>query len=504
MKLEIVDSKTPKRGSLVLVVGEGRQLGPFGQQVDKACGGALSKAMAAAARFSGGKGQWLEVLAPGSGSGGSGLNRVLLAGLGKTTEIKAVAYEAVGADAVKRLITAGETDLAIAAEVLKGTLLPAGEAAARAALGARLGGYRFDKYRTKMKDREKPTLKAVSVLTQAAPAAKKLYAPLDKLADGVTITRNLVTEPANVIYPETLAAECRKLARLGVKVEVLGEREMKKLGMGALLGVGQGSERESKLVVMRWNGAADSKARPVAFVGKGVTFDTGGISIKPAAGMEDMKWDMAGSGAVIGVMRALAARKAKVNAVGVVGLVENMPGSNAQRPGDIVTSMSGQTIEVLNTDAEGRLVLADALWYTQENFKPVGIVDLATLTGAIMVALGQVYAGMFCNDDTLSDRLTQAGKDTGELLWRMPMGAAYDKMIDSPAADMKNIGGRFGGSITAAQFIQRFIQKGVPWAHLDIAGMAWSDKDTPTTPKGATAFGVRLLDRMVADHYEDK
>ncbi|MFN3401848.1 MAG: M17 family peptidase N-terminal domain-containing protein, partial [Ferrovibrio sp.] len=250
MKIEIVDSKTPKRGSLVLVVGEGRQLGPFGQQVDKACGGVLAKAMAAAARFSGGKGQWLEVLAPG----GSGLNRVLLAGLGKATEIKAVAYEAVGADAVKRLTTAGETDLAIAAEVLKGTLLPAGEAAARAALGARLGGYRFDKYRTKMKDREKPTLKVVSVLTQAAPAAKKLYAPLDKLADGVTITRNLVTEPANVIYPETLAAECRKLVKLGVKVEVLGEREMKKLGMGALLGVGQGSERESKLVVMQWNG----------------------------------------------------------------------------------------------------------------------------------------------------------------------------------------------------------------------------------------------------------
>jgi leucyl aminopeptidase len=279
---------------------------------------------------------------------------------------------------------------------------------------------------------------------------------------------------------------------------------MKKLGMGALLGVGQGSERESQLVVMRWQGAADAKAKPVAFVGKGVTFDTGGISIKPAAGMEEMKWDMAGSGVVIGLMRALAARKAKVNAVGVVGLVENMPSGTAQRPGDIVTSMSGQTIEVLNTDAEGRLVLADALWYTQENFKPAFIVDLATLTGAIMIALGQHHAGMFANDDELSDRLTAAGRQTGELVWRMPLAPAYDKLIDSPAADMKNIGGRWGGSITAAQFLQRFIQKGTPWAHLDIAGMAWSDKDAPTVPKGATAFGVRLLDRLVADHYEEK
>jgi leucyl aminopeptidase len=279
---------------------------------------------------------------------------------------------------------------------------------------------------------------------------------------------------------------------------------MQKLGMGALLGVGQGSARESQLVVMQWNGSSDAKAKPVAFVGKGVTFDTGGISIKPAAGMEDMKWDMAGSAAVIGTMRALAARKAKVNAVGVVGLVENMPSGSAQRPGDIVTSMSGQTIEVLNTDAEGRLVLADAMWYCQENHKPKVMIDLATLTGAILIALGTIHGGMYANDDELADRLAAAGRATGELLWRMPLGAAYNKMMDSPAADMKNISGsRNAGSITAAEFLQRFVQKGVAWSHLDIAGMAWSDKDSPTTPRGATGYGVRLLDQLVAAHYED-
>ncbi|MEK9968405.1 MAG: leucyl aminopeptidase [Ferrovibrio sp.] len=500
MKIDIVDIKTPKRGSLVLVVGEGRQLGTLGQQVDKACGGALGKAMAAAGRFSGGKGQWLEVLAPGVG-----LARVLLAGMGKTTEVKAAAYEAVGAEAVKRLAASGETDLAIGAEVLKGTLLPAGEAAARAALGARLGSYRFDKYRTKMKDREKPSLKSVSVLTQAVPAAKKLYAPLDKLADGVTITRNLVTEPANIIYPESLAAECRKLTKLGVKVEVLGEREMKKLGMGALLGVGQGSDRESRLVVMQWNGGKKG-TKPVSFVGKGVCFDTGGISIKPAGGMEEMKWDMAGAGAVIGTMAALAGRKAKVNAVGVVALVENMPSGTAQRPGDVVTSMSGQTIEVLNTDAEGRLILCDAMWYTQQRFKPQFMVDLATLTGAIIISLGHEHAGLFSNSDRLSEQLAASGKAEDELLWRMPLSDAYDEGLKSPIADMQNIAGPgFGaGSITAAQFLQRFVIDKTPWAHLDIAGTAWSKKDKPTVPKGATGFGVRLLNRLVADHYEDR
>jgi leucyl aminopeptidase len=279
---------------------------------------------------------------------------------------------------------------------------------------------------------------------------------------------------------------------------------MAKLGMRSLLGVGQGSEHDSQLVVMVWQGAGDMKKHPpVAFVGKGVTFDTGGISIKPAAGMEEMKWDMAGAGAVIGAMKALALRKAKANVVGVVGLVENMPSGTAQRPGDVVKSMSGQTIEVINTDAEGRLVLADALWYCQDRFKPSAMIDLATLTGAIMISLGKEHAGLFSNNEELAAALLKAGGEVGETLWRMPLGDAYDKMINSDIADMKNVGGRWGGSITAAQFLKRFVND-LPWAHLDIAGTAWSEKDAPTVPKGATAFGVRLLERLVADRYEKR
>jgi leucyl aminopeptidase len=316
----------------------------------------------------------------------------------------------------------------------------------------------------------------------------------------------LVSEPANELYPTALVARAKALIKLGVKVDALGERAMANLKMGALLGVGQGSVRESQLLVMRWNGAPRAKGearRPIAFVGKGVTFDTGGISIKPAGGMEDMKWDMGGAGVVIGLMRALAARKAKVNVVGVCGLVENMPDGNAQRPGDIVTSMSGQTIEVLNTDAEGRLVLADALWYTQDRFKPRLVVDLATLTGAIIVALGSSHAGLFSNDDALSGQLTAAGQEVGEPVWRLPLGRDYDKLINCDVADMKNIsGGRGAGSITAAQFLQRFVKDGTPWAHLDIAGVTWSSKVQPTVPKGGTAFGVRLLDELVARNYE--
>ena len=309
-----------------------------------------------------------------------------------------------------------------------------------------------------------------------------------------------MSEPPNVLYPESLANRCKELSKLGVKVQILGEAQMKRLGMGALLGVGQGSIRESKMVIMQWDGGA-AKDQPVAFVGKGVTFDTGGISLKPGAGMEDMKWDMGGSGVVIGLMKALAGRKAKANVVGVVGLVENMPDGNAQRPGDIVTTMSGQTIEILNTDAEGRLVLADALHYTIDRFAPKFVVNLATLTGAIIISLGSEYAGMFSNNDQLCDRLSSAGEQVSEKVWRMPMGDAYDKMINSQVADMQNIGGRSGGSITAAQLLQRFVGK-TAWAHLDIAGVTWSKKDAPTVPKGGTAFGVRLLDRLVSNHYE--
>ncbi len=499
MKVTFSKPEVAVQGAYVVGIMEGRKLTAAATQAEKATKGAVSRALNAS-RFKGGSDEQLIVLAPA----GIDATRLILVGLGNPAKLDAAALEAIGGRLVAALNNAGEREATIAVEAPTGSSMSEAEIAARIGMGAQLRSYRFDKYRTKEKPEDKPTLKKLTITLSDPNGAKKAFDPLDKIVDSVNMTRNLVSEPANIIYPATLAKEARTLTDFGITVDVLGEKEMKKLGMGALLGVGQGSERESQLVTMQWSGAQDSKSKPICFVGKGVTFDTGGISIKPAAGMEEMKWDMGGSGVVIGVMRALAARKAKVNAIGVIGLVENMPSGTAQRPGDIVTSMSGQTIEVLNTDAEGRLVLADALWYAQEKFRPRAIVDLATLTGAIMVALGTDHAGLFSNDDALSDQLIAAGKATGELLWRMPLAPSYDRLIDSPAADMKNIGGRNGGSITAAQFLQRFIQKGTPWAHLDIAGVTWSEKDRATTPKGATAFGVRLLEQLVARDYEDK
>ena len=340
------------------------------------------------------------------------------------------------------------------------------------------------------------------MLSDSHSAAKKAFSSLDKLVDGVFFTRDLVSEPGNILYPESLAEQAQTLSELGVEVEVLDEKKLKKLGAGALLGVGQGSVKPPRLIIMRWNGAKKSDAQPVAIIGKGITFDTGGISLKPGAGMEDMKWDMGGSGVVIGLMKALAGRKAKLNAIGIVAAAENMPDGNAIRPGDILTSLSGQTIEVNNTDAEGRLVLADALWYCQDKFKPAFMIDLATLTGAIMIALGSEQAGLFSNDDALADQLIAAGKATGEHLWRMPLGDGYNKQIDSDVADMKNISGsREAGASIGAVFLQRFVN-GTKWAHLDIAAMAWSKKDAPTVPKGATGYGVRLLDNFLAANYE--
>jgi leucyl aminopeptidase len=332
---------------------------------------------------------------------------------------------------------------------------------------------------------------------------KKLFTPLEQISHGVFLARDVVTEPPNELYPASYAKRIKsEFAKLGADVSILNEKQLTKLGMGALLGVGQGSERESHVVVIKYQGG-NKKDAPIAFVGKGVTFDTGGISLKPSGGMEDMKYDMGGSASVVGIMRALAGRKAKVNAVGIVGLVENMPGHNAQRPSDVVTSMSGQTIEVLNTDAEGRLVLADILWYAQEKFKPKTVIDLATLTGAIVIALGNEHAGVFTNDDALADKLSKAGTATGEKVWQFPLNSDYDKLLDSKIADMQNISsGRGAGSITAAQFLQRFIQKGVSWAHIDIAGMAWNSKARDVSPEGASGYGVRLLDQLVAENFE--
>ena len=457
----------------------------------EALDGALGQA-AAASRFTGAKGQTLDILAPA----GVDAARLVLVGAGKRDAFDALGAEHAAATAYSTVKLSGLETLRV--ETPNGDA----ELAARAALGLRLASYRFDKYRTKEPAEMKPSIRKAEVATTDPDGALAAFPPLAALADAVSFTRDLVSEPANVLYPAEFARRVKELERLGLEIEILGEAEMAALGMGSLLGVGQGSMRESQLVVIRWNGAADKDAQPVAFVGKGVCFDTGGISIKPAEGMEDMKWDMGGAGAVAGLMYALAARKAKVNAVGILGLVENMPDGNAQRPGDVVTSMSGQTIEVINTDAEGRLVLADAVWYCQDRFKPKFIVDLATLTGAIIISLGNDYAGLFSNNDELAGDLLAASGAEGEPLWRMPLPPAYEKQIESAIADMKNTGGRPAGSITAALFIQRFVN-GTPWAHLDIASTAWKKGSTvPTTPDGATGFGVRLLNRMVQDKYE--
>jgi leucyl aminopeptidase len=378
-----------------------------------------------------------------------------------------------------------------------------GETAAELALGARLRAYSFDRYKTKKKDDEANNGNGPLRLTFAVEdpaAARKAHKLREGVAAGVVTARDLVNEPPNVLGPEEFASRAAALEKLGVEIEILDERAMRKIGMRALLAVGQGSERESRAVIMRWNGAR-AGAQPVAFIGKGVVFDSGGISIKPSASMEDMKGDMAGAACVVGLMQALASRKAKANVVGVIGLVENMPSGTAQRPGDIVTTLSGQTVEIINTDAEGRLVLADLLWYVQDRFKPKFMIDLATLTGAILVALAQEYAGLFSNDDELAGRIIAAGQATGERSWRMPLGPEFDKMIDSKFADMKNTGGRHGGSSTAGAFLQRFVNN-VPWAHLDIAGTAMGSPQTDINRSWASGWGVRLLDRLVREHYE--
>ncbi len=484
---ESVDLLKPK----VIAVGvyEDMQLSSHAREVDEKTGGHVLKTLKAL-DFKGKKGKCLSFVAP------SAWDAIAVVGLGKKEDaLTEQEAQKIGAALVVECNRARVKELSV--------LLPdmTGELAAHVALGARLRSYRFDKYRTKEKDEDKPTLKHLHVQVEDSKAAKKAFEPLQALLDGVVLTRNLVSEPANIIYPESFAAKAKELEALGVKVEVLGEKEMHKLGMGALLGVGQGSARESQLVVMQWQGGKKDQ-KPLAFIGKGVTFDTGGISIKPSAGMEDMKWDMAGAATVLGLMSVLASRKAKVNVVCVAGLVENMPGSNAQRPGDVVKTMSGQTVEVINTDAEGRLVLSDAMWYTQDRFKPQCMVDLATLTGAIIIALGSSRAGLFSDNDELAERLLASGKEQGELLWRFPVGEEYEEHIKSPIADIKNVGkGREAGSISAAEFLRQFTN-GVPWAHLDIAGVAWSAENKPLSEKGATAFGVRLLNHFVQTHYE--
>jgi leucyl aminopeptidase len=364
--------------------------------------------------------------------------------------------------------------------------------------GLKLKSYEFNKYKTKKETR----LISISIIGNKSKLSVQNQLKFKALEDGTFYARDLVSEPGNILHPDEYAKRINSLKKFGLKISIYDEKKLKKLGMNALLGVGQGSIRGSYLVTMEWNGLRNN-SKPLAFVGKGVCFDTGGISLKPAKFMEDMTYDMAGSAVVVGLMKNLALRKAKINAVGVVGLVENMPGGNAQRPGDIVKSFSSKTIEILNTDAEGRLVLADALTFTEKKFKPKFIVDLATLTGAIIVSLGSEYAGLFSNDDKLSRQIVNAGEKVEEKVWRMPLDKNFDKLINSKNADMQNINYVGGaGSITAAQFLQRFILNKTPWAHLDIAGMAFSKYGGALNPGGATGFGVRLLNKLIEDNYE--
>ncbi len=494
--VRFVKPSLPRTGAIVATIGKGGRLSASGRDLDRRLKGALLKG-ARSHRFQAAFGKSLLFPAP-AGVAASG---VILIGVDNVGKVDAEAAARIGAAVVQALDRYRVARATVFSDLPAGAPVEAVEAAAQIAYGMRLQSYRFDQYRTRLKDDQKPVIERVAVTAEPVAGVERRFKVLDRIADGVFLTRDLVSEPANVLTPVQLAKEAQKLAALGLEVEVLTPAQLKRLKMGALLGVAQGSANEPRVVTLRWRGT--QSARPaLALVGKGVTFDTGGISIKPSASMEDMKWDMGGAGVVLGTLKALAGRKAKAHVVGVVGLVENMPSGTAQRPGDVVTTMNGQTIEVINTDAEGRLVLADALWYAQQKFKPEAVIDLATLTGAILVALGQERAGMFCNDDELAGQLAAAGTAVNEKLWRLPMDREYDRDIESRIADMKNVGaGRYAGSIAGAKLLERFID-GIPWAHLDIAGVTWRTRGRPLVPPGGTGFGVRLLDRYVADHLE--
>ena len=494
MKIEFASAVPEEEHAFAVLAGKERTLTAPAEAADKAGNGQLRRAMAAA-RFDGDAAQVVELIAPA----GIKASRLLAVGTGAAGKADRALYERIGAALAARLQTSGETHLVVDVTGVDGSADV--NPGASIAFGSMLRNWRYDNYRTKLTEKQKPTLKQITIVGDSA-ASKQIFNRLLAVAEGVFFTRELVTEPANVIYPESFVDRCRHLEALGVELTVLDEAQMKALGMGALLGVAQGSDRAPRLLAMKWDGTGGAVKTPVVLVGKGVTFDTGGISIKPAAGMEDMKWDMGGAGAVAGTMKALAMRKARAHVIGICGLVENMPGHKAQRPGDVVTTMSGQTVEVINTDAEGRLVLCDAITWAQKQYKPEVIVDLATLTGAMIISLGHEYAGLFSNDDGLAQQLNAAGQATGDQLWRFPLGDAYDKLINSPIADIKNVGSRYGGSITAAQFIKRFVDDGVKWAHLDIAGTVWTAKPGVLWDKGATGFGVRLLDQFISANHE--
>ncbi|WP_420023642.1 leucyl aminopeptidase [Cereibacter azotoformans] len=467
-------------GRIVVFAGEGGAMGAAAKRVNRLMRGALERAAASEAFGKLKPGEAMELGFPA----GMAADAVQLVKLDRRCDV-ATARKAGGA--IGRSLSKAET------LVLADTI----QRAAEVSFGIALRAYDFTPHKTGEKTLPGPVTMMVANPEQVAAEA----GPMAALAEGIFFTRDLVNEPANVLSTFDFAARLAAMHELGLEVEILEEEDMEKLGMRALLGVGQGSEHPSKLVVMQWKGGPEDQV-PLALVGKGVVFDTGGISIKPAAGMEDMTMDMGGAAVVAGVMRTLAMRKARANVVGLVGIVENMPDGNAQRPGDVVRSMKGDTIEVINTDAEGRLVLADVLWYAQERFNPRGVIDLATLTGAIIVALGHENTGVFSNDDAFCAAFLKAAQSEGEGAWRMPMGDRYDEMLKSRIADMRNSTGREAGSITAAHFLRRFVKPETPWIHLDIAGTALLKSDTALAPKGATGWGVLSLDRLVRDMLE--
>ena len=430
----------------------------------------------------------------------------ILVGIGKKNEFKDFHCQYIGGLLFSFFESLKYKQISLFVNIPKGFRISYDNIILDLALGLKLKSYNFKKYKSNsLTNSEEITLNLIDFFVSNPSKLKKLYIDYNAIAEGIFFSRELLYEPPNVLNPINLASRAKGLSKLNIKVNVLDEKKMRQLGMGALLGVGMGSSNPSRLVTLEWNGNPSSKKASLGLVGKGVTFDTGGISIKPSEGMEEMKMDMGGSALVLGVMKTLALRKAKTNVVGVIGLVENMVSSKAQRPSDIVKSMSGKTIEVLNTDAEGRLVLADALWYCQEKFKVKTMINFATLTGAIIVALGDVYAGLFSNSDDLSYKLIKSGRNTDEKVWQLPLGNEYDELLDCDIADVKNITGTKGaGSITAAQFLKRFVNDEVNWAHLDIAGVAWINKDLPLSKKGGTGFGIRLINDYISNNFERK
>ena len=494
----------------VVLAGDDFALASVGQKLDRAAGGALTEA-AQASDFKGKSKSLIELLVPPK----IDAKRLMIVGVGKSEKLGAKDWVALGGFVAGSVQGRKTAEALLVAEVQDFGKYEADEAAADLALGAILRAYTFDKYKTKKKGngaeegdeaengepKSDTKLKRLVIATPDPKAARAAFVARQAVGQGAITARDLINEPANILGPVEFADRVEALDIDGLEVDVLDDAALQELNMNALLGVAQGSVRPARMVVMRWYGAKSKRTKPICFLGKGVTFDTGGISIKPSGGMEEMKGDMGGAAAVVGVMQALALRQAKVNAIGIIGLVENMPSAMAQRPGDIVTSRSKQTVEVLNTDAEGRLVLADCLTYAQDTFNPKVMINLATLTGAIMMALGREYAGLFANDDRVANDLMKSGQETGERLWRMPLDPAYDKLMNSPNADMKNIGGRLAGAITAAQFLQRFV-KDTPWAHLDIAGVAFSSGKNETNRGWASGWGVQLLNHYVGQVHE--